>query len=289
MPDLSPHTSQRAAWLTRMMRSVPAWTGAILDHNERASPATKIDLSGIAIGNGIVNGTVQDNSFAEFAAKQGLIPPDAHPASDTAARMLADKTLGYSPNFYDYRLKSIDCCGCTSYNYSAWSHWFTKPAVTEALNVCGNAGDAAFAGCSGGCVDLPSFDRDDGFDYSNALSRALQQGIKLTFYYGKQDTACNYVGGYRVATESLQWAGAAAFKEAPLEPLLIGAETLGVFLAPFCTTKTRNVCQDRPRTNKHVGKVEQRKPFVSAGGVETGSYKKLGLLHWVEVCENGLF
>lgn len=46
---------------------------------------------------------------------------------------------------------------------------------------------------------------------------------------GKQDTACNYVGGYRVATESLAWAGATAFKEAPLRPLLIGGAETGLF------------------------------------------------------------
>ena len=34
---------------------IPAWTGAILDHNERAGPADHIPLAGIAIGNGIVN------------------------------------------------------------------------------------------------------------------------------------------------------------------------------------------------------------------------------------------
>jgi hypothetical protein len=41
-----------------------------------------------------------------------------------------------------------------------------------------------FEGCAGGCVDLPNFDGSDSFGYSNALSRALQQGIRLTFYYG---------------------------------------------------------------------------------------------------------
>ena len=46
---------------------------------------------------------------------------------------------------------------------------------------------------------------------------------------GKQDTACNYVGGFRVATESLAWAGATAFKEAPLRPLLIGGAETGLF------------------------------------------------------------
>ena len=51
--------------------------------------------------------------------EQGLIPPTTKPKTEEAARLLAEKTLGYSPNFYDYRLKSIECCGCTSYNYSA--------------------------------------------------------------------------------------------------------------------------------------------------------------------------
>ena len=23
----------------------------------------------------------------------------------------------YAPNFYDYRLRDIECCGCTSYDY----------------------------------------------------------------------------------------------------------------------------------------------------------------------------
>ena len=205
---------------------IPAWTGAILDHNDRVKTAEQIDLSGIAIGNGIVNETVQANSFAEFAKKQQLVPSGAKPKSDEEARQLVEKTLGYAPNFYDYRLKDIECCGCTSYNYSAWSHWFMRNDVRKALNVCGSAGTQAFDGCAGGCVDLPNFDDKDSFDYSGALSRALQRGVRLSFYYGKQDTACNYVGGYKVATESLSWSGATAFREAPLQPLIIaGAQT----------------------------------------------------------------
>ena len=44
---------------------------AILDHNLKAPNALeKIHLGGIAIGNGIVNETVQSGSFVEFAEKQ---------------------------------------------------------------------------------------------------------------------------------------------------------------------------------------------------------------------------
>lgn len=166
---------------------IPAWAGAILDHNQNAGAQGTIRLKGIAIGNGIINETVQSGSFAEFARAQGLISAAPSPEGDNEARMLVEKTLGYSPNFYDYRLKSIDCCGCTSYNYSAWATWFTRPDVKEALNVCGSAGDPAFVGCGAGCVDLPNFDANDNFDYSGALSRALQHGVAVTFY-------CEYMG-----------------------------------------------------------------------------------------------
>lgn len=91
---------------------VPAWTGAILDHNEAGG--RPIELKGIAIGNGIVNETVQSGTFTRFARRQSLIPPDAPaPENDDEARRLVEQTLGYAPNFYDYRLEAIDCCGAS--------------------------------------------------------------------------------------------------------------------------------------------------------------------------------
>ena len=55
-----------------------------------------------------------------FAKAQRLIPTDAHPTGDAAARRLVRSSLGYSPNFYDYRLRDVECCGCTSYDYKEW-------------------------------------------------------------------------------------------------------------------------------------------------------------------------
>ena len=57
---------------------------------------------------------------------------------------------------------------------------------------------------------MPGFDDSDAFDYSAALARALDAGVSVTLYYGKQDTACNYVGGLKMANASLAWGGAAA-------------------------------------------------------------------------------
>jgi hypothetical protein len=73
--------------------------------------------------------------------------------------------------------------------------------------------------CIGNPPLLP-FDEHDEFEYSAALSRALQAGLRLTFVYGKIDLAVPYVGGHRMVMETLEWGGASAFRAAPLEPLL---------------------------------------------------------------------
>jgi hypothetical protein len=50
---------------------------------------------------------------------------------------------------------------------------------------------------------MGNFDGHDDFDYSGALGRALEADISVTFYYGKTDTACNYVGGYAMANGTI--------------------------------------------------------------------------------------
>jgi len=203
---------------------VPAWSSAILDYNAGASDPLR--LTGVAIGNGIVNNTVQAFSFPEFARRQGLIPANATRCSDQEAHDLMRKHLGYQPNYYDYRLADKECCGCSSYNYKPWTEWLLRDDVTAALNVCGNAGDKAFGQCAAGCIDLPDFDKDDTFDYSGALGRALRNGVHVTLYYGMQDTACDYVGGFAMAT-SLHWPGSADFARAPSEDLMISGVPAG--------------------------------------------------------------
>lgn len=102
-----------------------------------------------------------------------------------AAYVEMDKHLGYSPNYYDYRIESIDCPACYSYNYTAWSLWFLQEEVLTALNVCGEAGEDAFAGTAGGCISMGAYDVNDKFDYSGALARTLEAGIPVTLFYGK--------------------------------------------------------------------------------------------------------
>ena len=98
--------------------------------------------------------------------------------------------------------------------------------MKKAMHVCGDAGNDAFAGAAGGCISLPGFDAGDTFDYSTALAYALDAGVPVTMFYGKQDTACNYVGGFAVA-ETLPWKGQAEFSNKPMEPLEIAGVEAG--------------------------------------------------------------
>ncbi len=58
--------------------------------------------------------------------------------------------------------------------------------MKHALGICGDAGNAAFSGNAGGCVDVSPFDANDEFDYSSALARTLEAGVPVTLYYGMQ-------------------------------------------------------------------------------------------------------
>jgi hypothetical protein len=199
---------------------IPAFAGAILDYNAAASSeSAKIKFAGAAIGNGCINWTVQtDTTYIEFQRKEKLLPANANPTTRVQSDPIMTQYLGYETNFYDYRLQNIDCVGCYGYNYSSWASWFLRPEVKQALAICGDAGNAAFEGAAGGCVDLQPFDNGDTFDYSHALARTLEAGIPVTLYYGMADTACDYVGGRAVA-ETMVWRGAEAFRNTSMSPI----------------------------------------------------------------------
>jgi len=100
--------------------------------------------------------------------------------------------------------------------------------VKTALHICGDAGDDAFSGSAGGCINVQPFDVSDKFDYSGALARALEADIPVVLYYGMTDTVCNYVGGLKMA-ETIPWKGAQSWMSKEMKPLVIsGAEVGGV-------------------------------------------------------------
>jgi len=207
---------------------IPAFASAILNfNNDQIDDSTKINFVGAVIGNGCVNDTVQNTEqYINFLHDTNLIPEDATPKSYIQAELQMIKNIGYIPNYYDYRAQSISCDACYGYNYTAWSYWFLRLDVIEALHICGDAGVDAFAGNSGGCIPMGGFDADDNFDYSGALAQTLEAGIPVTFYYGMTDTACNYVGGYEMA-RTISWSGREKFDSIELSPLEIAGVSVG--------------------------------------------------------------
>lgn len=72
---------------------VPAWANAILDYNAHSS--VKINFSGVAIGNGCVNDTVQDTAkFVEFQHAHNLIPATSNPKTTATAMSTMNSYLG---------------------------------------------------------------------------------------------------------------------------------------------------------------------------------------------------
>ena len=206
---------------------IPAFASAIMDFNA-ANPSrnASINLAALAIGNGCINSTVQeDNSkFFAFLRESNLLSSDAStPSSYDKAMKAVTATLGYRPNAFDYRLGAFDCLKCSGgYNYTAWAAWMFDSELRAALHTCGTSGTDAFK-LSGGCISFNDFDKDDTFDYTAALGRALDVGIQVRLFYGKTDLACHYVGGLSAAN-AIPWREAQAFRLAQMKPLYAHGE-----------------------------------------------------------------
>jgi len=207
---------------------IPAWANAVLDYNANPGSMGPINLAGLAIGNGCVNNTVQDTNsiYIEFLKSANLIPASSNVKTQSAAYTEMVNYIGYEPNYYDYSLRNVRCPACYSYNYTAWSYWFLQPTIDTVLNVCGDAGVDAFAGSAGGCINMGAFDVGDTFSYSGALARVLNLNIPVMLYYGKVDTACNYVGGLAMAN-TIPWVAQSKFASANMTTVYLGGAPAG--------------------------------------------------------------
>ena len=225
---------------------LPAWGEFISQHNRRAATAkAKINLRGIMIGNGWINISVQSGSLYAYARKANLInssfflPPQTTDDDSTQVQNITTgltlheemgSYLGYSPNVYDTRLRNIQCQGCMSYNFTAWTLWMGREDVRQALGVCATADYPSFSVNASGCLPSivagVSYDADDRFDYSAAIGSLIDAGVKVMLYVGMQDTVCNYVG-VEAVVRGLPWAHRDAFNLAPMASLELAGAHVG--------------------------------------------------------------
>lgn len=214
---------------------IPAWAKAMIDHNKKHAGDTDmlINLKGILMGNACTDYALQvydAKAFIDYAKERQLLPSSFGSTSRYTADSAIRQELGFTPNFYDYRIQKLKCSGCHDYDYGTLSTWMLQESTTEALNICvdsrgDSAGLNAFGGTRGGCIGMGDFD-GNGLERSQyfveALGTALDEGIPVTFFYGKTDLACDYVGGERTA-KNINWAGKSGFNAAPLKPVPLGA------------------------------------------------------------------
>jgi len=175
---------------------VPAWAHAINDYNE-ATPNSPLNLKGLVIGNGDLGDIgltekEQNDYYSTFLKAKDLLPQNATPTDMDDADAMSQKYIGYAANYYDYRIKDLDCPTCQSYNYSDMDDFINAATTRTALHACGDAGQESFGpfwpggDSGGGCINFPSdFDKDDKFDYLGSFTRCLEKGIRVSFYMAR--------------------------------------------------------------------------------------------------------
>ena len=121
----------------------------MMSHNAGlpAESSERINLAGIALGNACVNDKIQIDSpaYLQYLSMSNLVPPNTRPFVASAPRAMSS-WLGYTPNFYDYRVKKVQCSVCYDFDYGPRQEFLSRSDVQSALNVCPGSGDDAFTG-----------------------------------------------------------------------------------------------------------------------------------------------
>jgi len=214
---------------------IPA-IGARIVAGNQAGGQPKINLAGVAIGNGWVDPRSQYSMYAEFLYENKLLDyvstiaynSTAYPAcaalidsgawpvafyecslAMTAVLAEAEVEIGRSINVYDIRIPCEVPPLC--YDFSDVANLLAKPAVKQALGVspkarwedCNMLVHTYLIGDWVGnlAVDLPTI---------------LASGARVLIYNGREDFVCNYRGA-DVWTANFKWPGQNQFNSAQMK------------------------------------------------------------------------
>eukprot|EP00698_Gefionella_okellyi_P009143 TRINITY_DN22_c0_g1_i1.p1 TRINITY_DN22_c0_g1~~TRINITY_DN22_c0_g1_i1.p1 ORF type:complete len:430 (+),score=98.25 TRINITY_DN22_c0_g1_i1:62-1351(+) len=216
---------------------VPALATRIVEGN--AHDANKINLQGIAIGNGWVDPKIQYGQYAQFAYDNHLIGKTTYDilqgtyeackiALDTHVFIIAlDVCQGMveailaeagNINVYDIRKKCEYPPLC--YNFDDVTTLLNSPAIEEALGTTGRKWKA----CN---MEVHTLLLGDWIsNLERGIPNVLANGVRVLVYSGMDDFICNYYGG-RAWTAAMQWPGQAQFNDAKLVPWLVDGQNAG--------------------------------------------------------------
>ncbi|XP_051113301.1 serine carboxypeptidase-like [Andrographis paniculata] len=203
---------------------IPAFATVIQRRNQMKQ-GIKINLKGVAIGNGMTNPSIQHKENLDYALKTNIISlyrymrlrssaskcqneakdcertdPTACYKAFVTCNTLLNNIIKYAPNnmnSYDIRKKAV---GSNNYDYSKLNKFLDQKPVKEALGVPGRP----FVLCSDRV--LRAMDYDKMRNFAVYITPLLESGVRVLVYAGEFDLVCSWLGISKWV-EELKWPG----------------------------------------------------------------------------------
>uniref|UniRef100_A0A915LN84 Carboxypeptidase n=1 Tax=Meloidogyne javanica TaxID=6303 RepID=A0A915LN84_MELJA len=160
---------------------------------------SKINLKGVAIGNGLVSDSINTNTQILYLYNHDSCDIYNIPDNSTCGDMQQNLYTGYDNNLVNpYDL--YDDCG-TVYDdcVSSAEHYLNMPNVKEALHIPSNL-NIKWEECSDYVFN--NYTSTTTIEMANFTKIILNANIRMLFYYGDLDVVCNFLLGQRF-TEQL--------------------------------------------------------------------------------------
>ena len=223
---------------------VPAISSRILANNKKLGAAErKINLQGLAIGNGLVDPQTQYGEYVPYALSKGLVTHaqavslnrTAHACQQsihaghtgTVTLMECNSMLerimmdGGGFNTYDVRIKCAKPPLC--YDFSPLDALLAREDVRKALGVSPKAN---WQSCN---MKVHEKLMPDWFtDMETVIPAMLEDGVRVLVYSGQEDFICNWFGG-RAWVDKMQWSGAGQYREKKWSDWKVDATKAGTY------------------------------------------------------------
>jgi len=222
---------------------IPAISYKIFSENLKSK--TKINLKGLAIGNGWVDPYAQYAGYRDFAVLHGFLNTTGRLAATAALDVckglldigawplafvecnlymqgiLADIgfSLGYDPNVYN--IDQVCTYPPLCYDFSLVDKYLAQPDVQKALGVVGQS----WSECSQPVHTMLLGDWMTNLDVH--IPQLLESGLQVLVYSGELDFVCNWVGG-AAWTSELEWKGKQSFNNQKFTEWKVNGKSAGL-------------------------------------------------------------
>eukprot|EP00898_Chlorokybus_atmophyticus_P003175 jgi/Chlat1/3859/Chrsp26S00302 len=174
----------------------------------------RIELKGLAIGNGLTNPEIQYGAYADYALRNNLITEVQRDLIQ-----IFDRVLEYAGdiNVYDIRLPCTYKPLC--YDFSLLDRYLNLPETQAQLGV-----KRKFVECTN--IVSTAMAADIMKNLEPKIPPMLEDGIQVLIYAGDKDLICNWLGNY-LWVSGMQWSGKLAFNSAKNETWTVEGDYAG--------------------------------------------------------------